>query len=423
MQASRSKATRSPHRNTSGTLSASAPASSFLETITNRVATKYGVSFFLIKLGEEKAVHGTELQETLIATGKRAVSEKNPNKVQEVEKLRQSAEAWSNSWIRSLDPLRSQSEQQFRVRPHLPAALLLLLADIGLVKASESLCLLGVLEPAAAVEQHCRRSVGTSATKKNTLQPIISLCINALEGIVDVTERLSQQAKAMYRHTSKKNAANQGMEMTSSDSQGAEDDENWAEKCWPRFFLLSPCVPYASLRDVVNRVAREEGVSTLATTCGAGEACEVLLVYDFRHLTFPGIGEHVPDHNPEIWGRVKYQQKQQECNNGVVTDGEVEVANGNGSSEECDELFFIAHTLEDYLRLGSSFSWVYGWQLCYASQGPPPRSLPWLKLFAPSALAAVVASNTIVKGSEPAKNVGVSAQVSDAAVRKTAARS
>lgn len=55
------------------------------------------------------------------------------------------------------------------------------------------------------------------------------------------------------------------------------------------------------------------------------------------------------------------------------------------------QLFFIAHGLEDYWRLGALFGWVYGWQLTYSARGPPLRSLPWLRLFNASALEAALA--------------------------------
>ncbi|KAK7198085.1 hypothetical protein NESM_000764600 [Novymonas esmeraldas] len=57
------------------------------------------------------------------------------------------------------------------------------------------------------------------------------------------------------------------------------------------------------------------------------------------------------------------------------------------------ELFYIASSLENYLRLGLVFGWVYGWQMCFSSGGPPPNSVIWLRLVNTSAYeAALVAS-------------------------------
>eukprot|EP00796_Vickermania_ingenoplastis_P001615 gene1615-985_t len=52
------------------------------------------------------------------------------------------------------------------------------------------------------------------------------------------------------------------------------------------------------------------------------------------------------------------------------------------------ELFCIADSLDGYFRLGAAFGWIYGWQLCYSSLGPPVTSIPWLRLFNPSAYQA-----------------------------------
>lgn len=55
------------------------------------------------------------------------------------------------------------------------------------------------------------------------------------------------------------------------------------------------------------------------------------------------------------------------------------------------EFFCIASSLDNYFRLGAAFGWVYGWQLCYCSVGPPVSSIPWLRLFNASAYQAAKA--------------------------------
>lgn len=60
------------------------------------------------------------------------------------------------------------------------------------------------------------------------------------------------------------------------------------------------------------------------------------------------------------------------------------------------ELFYLASSLENYLRLGIVFGWVYGWQLCFSTAGPPPNSVPWLQWINASAYAAALAANADV---------------------------
>ncbi|KAG5472064.1 hypothetical protein CUR178_02732 [Leishmania enriettii] len=57
------------------------------------------------------------------------------------------------------------------------------------------------------------------------------------------------------------------------------------------------------------------------------------------------------------------------------------------------ELFYIARSLENYLRLGVMFGWVYGWQLCFSSAGPPPNSVLWLRFVNNPAYEAALAAN------------------------------
>lgn len=78
-----------------------------------------------------------------------------------------------------------------------------------------------------------------------------------------------------------------------------------------------------------------------------GVACDVVLVYRSSG----------PTNNPEVWGR-------------APVDGGV--------------WFYLCRSVEDYLRLGCRMHWVFGWQLCFAPMlGPPPGSIPWLRLLAP----------------------------------------
>ncbi|AIO00753.1 hypothetical protein LPMP_311630 [Leishmania panamensis] len=62
------------------------------------------------------------------------------------------------------------------------------------------------------------------------------------------------------------------------------------------------------------------------------------------------------------------------------------------------ELFYIASSVENYLRLGLVFGWIYGWQMCFSSTGPPPNSVLWLRLVSSSAYEAARATS---KGTSP----------------------
>lgn len=125
-------------------------------------------------------------------------------------------------------------------------------------------------------------------------------------------------------------------------------DVSWAS---PRLFLLQAAAPLSLV------VASEAPTSALQERIEAGDtftvaavaACDVYLVLTDDALT--------------IWG----------CGAGGATG-----------------FFYVARSLEDYSRLGAAFGWIYGWQLCYSSRGPPQLSLPWLKLFNESALMAAL---------------------------------
>lgn len=73
--------------------------------------------------------------------------------------------------------------------------------------------------------------------------------------------------------------------------------------------------------------------------------------------------------------------------------------NNDGSADEdgvlpTGELFYIASSLENYLRLGIVFGWVYGWQMCFSTAGPPSNSVPWLQWMNASAYEAALAANS-----------------------------
>jgi hypothetical protein len=68
----------------------------------------------------------------------------------------------------------------------------------------------------------------------------------------------------------------------------------------------------------------------------------------------------------------------------------------NGGPLPAGELFYIASSLENYLRLGIVFGWVYGWQMCFSTAGPPPNSVPWLQWINTSAYEAALAANADV---------------------------
>lgn len=129
-----------------------------------------------------------------------------------------------------------------------------------------------------------------------------------------------------------------------------------------------------------------------AHTC----ACDVLLVLtessgSTQHANVSDCVAYLT-----VWGRApcprRKRRKQQQCENCHHVDPSSMTASlgpsPSSSSSRTDEFFFIAECLEDYLRVGSAFGWVYGWQLCYASFGPPLTSVPWLRFVNESALDA-----------------------------------
>ncbi|CCD17674.1 unnamed protein product [Trypanosoma congolense IL3000] len=399
MQSTKAKVTKQEQHNVPVTLSTSSSASVYLTTITNRIAARHGVSFLILKPVEYTG-QTKEPQESIKNSMKGAIAKGSTNNPQAMEKFKQSAEMWSAMWAQPSGSVGSQVQTQHRVRPILPASLLLLFSDMGMSKPYEPLGLLGLLKPEDEVVSRCFRG---AEARQSPLQPVICIYLNALESIIEVTDRLSAQAKAMYCQIYRENALKRGTDVANHGGNSTKSADNSPEKCRSRFFLLTPSAPYAALRETANRIVNDEDTGLTGTSLGLGEACEILLVYDLNHSSHSFARDHSPECNPEVWGHVNYQQKRS--------------GNSSGDAHERDELFFIAQTLEDYFRLGSTFSWVYGWQLCYASQGPPARSLSWLKLFSPNALAAVVTLNALGSGSKSTAADKTSAITPDADTR------
>ncbi len=104
-------------------------------------------------------------------------------------------------------------------------------------------------------------------------------------------------------------------------------------------------------------------IAELTVDLGKGTVCDVLIRFPARMRSGEDDGgDVVSSGGGDVWGRY------------------------NG------DLFFIAHRVEDYLRLGAIFHWVCGWQLCYAPCGPMPSSVPWMRLLSPTALASALAA-------------------------------
>lgn len=115
-------------------------------------------------------------------------------------------------------------------------------------------------------------------------------------------------------------------------------------------------------------------------------ACDVFLVL---------ARQDVKDSRKEltVWGRARRKtatRRASSVGSSIKAEDEVGDSVAAEASSLPDELFLLAHSLDDYLRLAAAFGWVYGWQLAYSSCGAPLRSLPWLRFFNASALDAAL---------------------------------
>ncbi|CCD15152.1 unnamed protein product [Trypanosoma congolense IL3000] len=281
MQSTKAKVTKQEQHNVPVTLSTSSSASVYLTTITNRIAARHGVSFLILKPVEYTG-QTKEPQESIKNSMKGAIAKGSTNNPQAMEKFKQSAEMWSAMWAQPSGSVGSQVQTQHRVRPILPASLLLLFSDMGMSKPYEPLGLLGLLKPEDEVVSRCFRG---AEARQSPLQPVICIYLNALESIIEVTDRLSAQAKAMYCQIYRENALKRGTDVANHGGNSTKSADNSPEKCRSRFFLLTPSAPYAALRETANRIVNDEdtGLTGTGTSLGLGEACEILLVYDFNH--------------------------------------------------------------------------------------------------------------------------------------------
>ena len=179
---------------------------------------------------------------------------------------------------------------------------------------------------------------GQTAGNKAGETVIISCCrLHAIQLVqqVHVDERMIEEFNAARRL--------QPSQQPSSDDQ---------------FFALSlASIPTTAADSVTSTQSSGASMAELVVDLGKGTLCDVLLRYS---STTAHIGD-VQD-SPDVWGRYENQ------------------------------LFFIAHKAEDYIRLGAIFHWVCGWQLCFAPCGPLPSAVPWMRLLAPAALAAALAA-------------------------------
>lgn len=138
-------------------------------------------------------------------------------------------------------------------------------------------------------------------------------------------------------------------------------------------------------------------------TASLGEfcACDVYLVAATGRGT--GDGAAVADTIASVWGYVKREDVDsrtlslpsspssaaQKCKDGR----EGSTTATTSAKSPSGELFYIASSLENYLRLALMFGWVYGWQMCFSSAGPPPNSVLWLRLVNKSAYEAALAAS------------------------------
>ncbi|RNE97246.1 hypothetical protein TraAM80_09425 [Trypanosoma rangeli] len=366
-------------------LSVKLSAAALFVTSTQRLTKAHGLVFFALRRGET-GVQCSALPDLLAASSVETLLRHGTlGTLKGTAALRRAGHEWGYRWRHpraATQPPQQQQQTHCPTHPLLPVVLFTLLADMGVTNASEPFSVIGGLHPAVELWEE----VGTPRRRPHTaaplppLHPLTTICINALEAIAEVTEELppASVAAAGKEILHRQRAAKRGPTVQ-EDEEGEKGTDRAAVSGGAfaphaaRFFLLSPYAPYAALYRAANKAGDSENLFF------GGEACDVLLVYAFPKMGGGAFGATVVCNSPEVWGRLRYQQANEE--KGVVP-------GMRGGHHE--ELFFIAATLEDYLRLGSAFAWVYGWQLCYAPQGPPPRSLPWLKLFAPSALAAAI---------------------------------
>lgn len=138
-----------------------------------------------------------------------------------------------------------------------------------------------------------------------------------------------------------------------------------------------------------------------AASLGEICACDVYLVAATGRGA--GAGAAAADTMASVWGYVKREDLDsrtvslpsspssaaQQCKGGRKGSATTTTS----AKSPFGELFYIASSLENYLRLGLVFGWVYGWQLCFSSAGPPPNSVLWLCLVNRSAYEAALAAS------------------------------
>ncbi|EKF38190.1 hypothetical protein MOQ_001604 [Trypanosoma cruzi marinkellei] len=381
MQVKEQRAVKQKHAPVALSVKASA-ATLFVSSI-QRLTETHGLSFFALQR-REAAVRCRALTDLLPVSSMVDVLRQGALGIERSPTtLRQPAEEWSRRW--RCPHAEQEQRAQCLTQLALPSALFRLLVDMGITKASEPFSVVGGLTPAMELWEESPRKSACLTSSPPSLHPLTTICINAIEAIIEVTEDLPCETRvAAARHVlsrqpeKKRFYSEQGDgedNTTKNDTNGTAGRSDHAPEPTVRLFILSPYASYGALYEAVNKANDSESMFF------GGEACEVLLVYICPMTAAGSVGPTTLNDNPEIWGRLRYQQA-----------GDAESATPGNRRGNHDELFFIAATLGDYLRLGSAFSWVYGWQLCYAPQGPPPRSLPWLKLFSPTALSAAIST-------------------------------
>ncbi|KAG5497633.1 hypothetical protein JKF63_03898 [Porcisia hertigi] len=137
------------------------------------------------------------------------------------------------------------------------------------------------------------------------------------------------------------------------------------------FFTIQEMSPLPARRRSSNR---PDHISSLSASC----ACDVYLIASAGAGS--GHGAQTGDTVASVWGYVKRRDSDSQnlapCPKSLS-----------------GELFYIASSVENYLRLGLALGWVYGWQMCFSSVGPPKNSVHWLRFMNSSAYSAALAAS------------------------------
>lgn len=250
-------------------------------------------------------------------------------------------------------------------------------------------------------------SSGAAASKDVVLSFFYIPALNTIRRLSDEdTFRLETQIRASDNQTNGQSTTSDRSSMLRCLRQGAEVK---------KVFYL-----FQRARELT---AKKRATPVRAALLGDVSACDIFVVLSSRPLTPMAKEETRQEEGEEkekekegcfqsVWGKVRLArhakrssrrnskcrsslsasplrppQQQQPHTDDSATASEIS-SNKDSAEDDKVEFFFLAHSLEDYFRLGAAFGWVYGWQLCYSARGPPLSSLPWLRAFNASALRA-----------------------------------